>query len=218
MELEQLKSTWQQLANELARSNLLREEALVASRLQRTRSSLRPLYLGQVLQMLFALPFVLLAALLWSRQPDAWAVIVAGVLVHAYGVVSIVAAGLTLGRLHAIDFSGPVLSIQHQLAQVRRAYVISGMLAGLPWWLLWMLVLMVLAGLGGIDLSAQQPWFVGLSLAFGALGLAATAWFHRWARQPQRAAFGRRMDALLTGASLRRAQSQLAELERFRSE
>ena len=46
-------------------------------------------------------------------------------------------------------------------------------------------------------------------------GLLATWWFHRWARRPERAAFGRKMDDSLTGGSLRKALAQLDELERF---
>ena len=45
--------------------------------------------------------------------------------------------------------------------------------------------------------------------------LLATWWFHRWARRPQRAGFGRKMDDSLSGGSLRKALAQLDELQRF---
>jgi hypothetical protein len=81
--------------------------------------------------------------------------------------------------------------------------------------ILWVVILMVLAGLGGGDLLARAPWMVWGGLGFGAAGLVATAWFHRWSRRPERAALGRRLDDSLGGGSLRRAQAELAELLRF---
>ena len=86
------------------------------------------------------------------------------------------------------------------------------MVLGIPWWLLWVPLVMVLAGLAGVDAFARAPGFVFASLAVGVLGMLGTWWIHRWSRRPGRA------DALedaLSGASLRRARAQLEELGRF---
>ncbi len=218
MELDDLKSAWQSLDRQLQRQNSLKLDELRERKLGKARGSLRPLFWGQVAQILFALPFVALAGLLWSTEPQGAAVIAAGVAVHAYGVLTIIAAGVVLGQLGKIDYSAPVLDIQTQLARVRTLYVRSGMVAGLPWWFLWIVVLMALAGLGDVDLLATQPALVWSALGIGAAGLLGTWWFHRWARRPERAAFGRRMDDSLTGGSLRRAQAQLDEIVRFGQE
>ena len=40
-------------------------------------------------------------------------------------------------------------------------------------------------------------------------------WFHRWARRPERAEFGRKMDDSLGGGSLRRALAAVDEVRQF---
>lgn len=218
MELDELKVAWQMLDRRLEQHNAINLQLFRDGKTDKVRSSLRPLFWGQVAQILFALPFIALAALLWMTGPQGVAVIAAGVVLHAYGVVTIIAAGVVLAQIRKIDYSSPVLDIQVQLARVRALYIRSGMLAGLPWWFLWIVVLMVFAGLGDVDLLTTAPSLVWGALAIGAAGLLATWWFHRWARRPERAEFGRKMDDSLTGGSLRKAMAQLDELKRFQRE
>lgn len=215
MELDDFKSAWQSLDRRLQLDHTLKLHELRERKLDTARGSLRPLFWGQVAQMLFGLPFILLATLLWMSRPEHASSIVAGVLVHAYGVLAIVAGGLVLGALRAVDYAAPVLEIQRKLLRARTLYIRSGMVAGLPWWFLWVPILQVLAGLGDADLLANAPALVWGGYGLGIAGLLGTGWFHRWARRPERAAFGRKMDASLSGGSLRKALAQLDELQRF---
>ncbi|MCB1566907.1 MAG: serine/threonine protein kinase [Xanthomonadales bacterium] len=215
MELDDLKSAWQSLDRRLELDNTLKLHDLRERKLDKARGSLRPLFWGQVAQILFGIPFILLASLLWMSQPAHASSIVAGVLVHAYGVLMIIAAGVVLGALREVDYAAPVLDIQKRLLRARTLYIRSGMVAGLPWWFLWIAILQVLAGLGDVDLLAKAPSLVWIGYGIGAVGLLATWWFHRWARRPQRAGFGRKMDDSLSGGSLRKALAQLDELQRF---
>ena len=212
METDDIKSAWQSLDQRLQRQHALELHRFRDEKLRRMRSGLRPLFWGQCLQILFGAAIAALAGALWSTYPRAAAVIVAGVLVHAYGIACIIGAGATLGAMAKIDNAAPVLDLQKQLARVRKAYVIGAMVLGIPWWLLWVPLVMVLAGLAGVDAFARAPGFVFASLAVGVLGMLGTWWIHRWSRRPGRA------DALedaLSGASLRRARAQLEELGRF---
>ena len=218
MELDDFKSAWQALDHRLQLDNTLKLHALRERKLDKARDSLRPLFRGQVVQILFGIPFILLAALLWISQPAHASSIIAGVLVHAYGVLTIIAAGVVLGALRDVDYAAPVLDIQKKLLRARTLYIRSGMVAGLPWWFLWVAILQVLTGLKDVDLLATAPSLVVSGYAIGIIGLLATAWFHRWARRPERAAFGRKMDNSLTGGSLRKALAQLEELQRFEQE
>lgn len=215
MELDDFKSAWQAMDRRLQLDNALKLHALRERALDKTRGSLRPLYWGQIVQILLGIPFILLAAWLWISQPAHASSIVAGVLVQAYGVLTILSAGVVLGQLGNIDYSQPVLGIQKQLLRARTLYIRSGMVAGLPWWFLWIAILQVLAGLTDVDLLAKVPSLVWSGYAIGAVGLLATWWFHRWARRPERAEFGRRIDDALSGGSLRKALAQLDELQRF---
>lgn len=215
MELDEFKSAWQALDRRLQLDNELKLHVMRERTLDKARGSLRPLFWGQVVQILFGIAFLLLASLLWMSQPAHASSIVAGVLVHGYGVLMIIAAGVVLGALREVDYAAPVLDIQKKLLRARTLYIRSGMVAGLPWWFLWIAILQVLAGLGDVDLLAKAPSLVWIGYGIGAAGLLATWWFHRWARRPQRAEFGRKMDDSLSGGSLRKALAQLDELQRF---
>lgn len=215
MELDDFKSAWQSLDRRLQLNNELKLHELRERKLDRARGSLRPLFWGQVAQILFGIPFILLATLLWMSRPEHASSIFAGVLVQAYGIVTVMAAGVMLGQIRNIDYSQPVLGIQKQLLRLRAQYIRSGMLAGLPWWFLWVPILQALAGLGDVDLLAQAPSLVWSGYGLGFAGLLGTFWFHRWARRPERAEFGRKMDDGLSGSSLRKALAQLDELQRF---
>ncbi|MBP6251325.1 MAG: hypothetical protein KA387_01145 [Rubrivivax sp.] len=215
MELDDFKTAWQALDQRLARDHALHTRLHRERRLDKARAGLRPLFWGQLLQMLFGLAFIGLAASLWMTGPTDWPTIAAGVAVHAYGVACIVMAGVVLGGLGRLDYAAPVLEIQKQLARVRKTYVLSGMVAGLPWWFLWVLVLMVLVGLEGGNLYAGAATFVWTGLGIGMAGLAGTAWFHRWTRSGQRPRLAQAMNDAVTGHSLRQAQAQLEEVLRF---
>jgi hypothetical protein len=216
MEFDDFKSAWKTLDQRLQLNNSLKLHELRERTLAKTRSSLRPLFWGQVAQiLLFGIPCIALAGLLWMSKPEFASVIVAGVVLHAYGVITIIGAGMVLGQLARIDHAAPVVEIQKQLARTRTLYVRSGMIAGLPWWFLWVVILMVLVGLGGIDLMAKAPSLVWSGVGIGVAGLLGTLWFHRWVRRPEHAALGRKLDDTLTGGSLRRAIAHLHEVQRF---
>ncbi len=220
MENDDLKAAWQALNRHLERDQRINLQLLRENKLDRTRSSLRPLLWGQVAQALFGVPFILLASLLWMRAnalPDGLplAALLAGIGVQVYGIATIALAGETIRRIRAIDYAAPVIEIQKQLAALRRTYIVSGMVGGLPWWFLWVLILTVLAALAGVDLHAKAPGLIWIGLGVGVAGLLATAWFHRWARAGQRPRLAAAMDAAVTGSSLRRARAQIEELERF---
>jgi hypothetical protein len=223
MEPDDLKLAWQTLSRRLERHEALHTHVLLEQRKQKALGSLRPLFWGQVVQTLFGIPFILLASLLWIHGGQSggglpWTTIAAGIVVQLYGIATIAMAGQTLLRIREIDYAQPIVDIQKRLATLRRTYIVNGMLAGLPWWFLWVPLLMVLAGLGGDDLFARAPSVVWVGLGVGAAGLAATAWFHRWARNPARPRLAKAVEDSVTGGSLRRAQAQIDEVARFEAE
>jgi hypothetical protein len=223
MESEQLKTAWQALSRQLERSDAINLHLLRESKLERARSSLRPLLWGQLLQILFGIGFVLLAAMLWMRAAASPVrlppgTLLAGIALQVYGIATIALAGETIRQIRAIDYSAPVLGIQLQLGRLRRTYIINGMISGLPWWFLWVPVLMVLAGLGGDDLYARVPGLIWIGFGIGVVGLFGTWWFHRWLRSAGRPRLASAMDNAVTGSSLRKAQSQIEDLRRFGQE
>lgn len=221
MELDELKATWQALDRRLEQSNRINLELFKDKKLEKVRTSLRPLFWGQLAQLLLlGLPFVLLAGCLWARLESrpSLPLLLAGILVHAYGVATIVLAGATMGLIRTIDYSAPVLSIQKQLAKLRRFYIINGMIAESPWWLMWVPVLMVLSGLAGVDLYARASSVVWIGLGIGVAGLLATWWFHRWSRSAKRPKLAKAMEDSITGGSLLKAQRIFDEIAQFEKE
>ena len=163
MEPDELKHIWQAMGRQLERQEAINLQLFRERKLARARGSLRPLFWGQVVQILFGCLFLLLATLFWSVGPHPAHVVLAGIVVHAYGIGTIIVAGMTLGAIRRIDYAAPVVAIQKQLASLRRLYLVNGMVAGLPWWFLWVPGLLVLAALGGLAiapaLEAVAPYF-----------------------------------------------------------
>ena len=216
MELDDFKLAWQTLDQRLQQQNAVGLQLLRERGLDNARKHLRPLWWGQVAQMLLGLLCVLLGATCWNQHSDQPPFLVAGIVMHAYGVATLIAGGITLGLIRQLDYAAPVVLIQKQLARLRRFYVASGAAVGLAWWVLWIPFVMTLAGL---DRNAEgqvwmQPW-VYISLGGGVVGLLGTWWFHRWSRHPGRPRLARAMDDSVTGGSLRRAQARIDEIERF---
>jgi nicotinamide riboside transporter PnuC len=219
MDLDELKLAWKTLDQRLERQSELQLAELHERRTRNLRSSLRPLAFGQALQMLFGVGAIVLGVLLWSTFTSITTVFVIGLIVHVYGIATIASAGAVLGGIARIDRTLPVVELQQRLARVRRAYIVSGAVIGLPWWLLWVAPPVVIVSLHNAQNgSTGLPAWLWLSLAVGVLGLLATWGFHRWLRRPGREDLAQRMHASAAGGSLRRAQAELDELERFARE
>ena len=215
MELDELKHAWKTLDRRLEQQNALGLQLLRDGRLERARSGLRPLVWGQAIQMLIGGAGALLFAPIWIAYRHEPAVLLAGLVMHAY-CLGLIAFGIVMqAKIARIDYAAPVLAIQRQLLDLRRTYIVGGMLIGLPWWFLTAPLLVALSQ-GAI--LERAPSVIWLQLAIGAAGLLATWWFHRWANRPQRAAFGRKLDDGAAGGSIRRAQAALDELAAFERE
>jgi hypothetical protein len=218
MELEELKMTWETLNQHMKRESAISLAMYTDHKLTAVRSRLRPLFVGQVLQVLFGLCFLLLAAALWSTRPSAVSVIVAGVVVHAYGIACIIAAAVVMGAIHNIDYAGSVLEIQEKLARVRRVYIVGGIVGGLTWWFLWIPLLMVLLALVHVNLYAHAPSVIWVGLAVGVAGMAFMLWLYAYSRRPSHERLRRFVDQAVIGRSLQRAQAQLDEVRQFAQE
>jgi hypothetical protein len=124
-----------------------------------------------------------------------------------------------LGGIARIDRGLPVLELQQRLATLRKTYIISGAVVGLPWWLLWMVPVIVAVSLKNAQSGVTGlPGWIWIALATCTLGVLATWAFDRWLRRPGREALARRLDDAAAGGSLRRAQAELDALKRYGEE
>lgn len=216
MELDEMKLAWQGLDRRLEQQYALNLQLFRDGRLDKLQRGLRPLVWGQAIQMVIGALGLLVLAPIWIAHWRDPAVLVAGVVMHAYCVGLIIVGAMVQSQVARIDYGAPVLAIQRQLLQLRRTYAFWGaMVVGLPWWFLTAPLLVVLSR-GAVMVNA--PSVVWIQLAIGAAGLLATWWFHRWSRRPERAALARKLDDSTAGGSIRRAQAALDEIARFEQE
>ena len=218
MEWNELKSTWQMVEKSLERGNQLSLALLRQQKLDAANRSLRPLRWNQAFQIFVGVSFILLAGMLWITRPAAISVIVAGILVQAYGIGCVVTAGMVFSSLSRINYAAPVVEVQGGLARVRRAYGICVLVAGLSWWFLWIPLLMLLAGLAHVDLFAQAPLVIWIGMAIGIVGLAATYGMYVYSQKSPNARLRQFTEHATFGRSLQNALQQLNEVRKFEEE
>lgn len=216
MELDDLKQAWQTLDKRMQQQNALQFVAFRERKAGSIKASLRPLFWGQLVQILFGIASVVAGVWLWKNFSAITTVLVAGIFVHLYGIATIIASSTVLVGICKIDRSLPVLELQQRLVTLRRTYIVSGAVIGLPWWLLWMVPPVVVIALHAQQTGAAvvSPSLLGW-LAVGVAGLIGTLWFHRWSRKPGREALAKRLDDGAAGGSLRRAQAELDALKAY---
>ena len=214
MELDDLKAAWQTLDRRLDAQTALNLHVFKDGKLDKARRGLRPLFWGQIAQILFGVALILYAVSFWPQHLDAPHLLIAGVSVHVYGVLTIICAGVTLSLINRIVYAAAVVSIQKQLGQLRRFYVRTNIGLGMAWWFLWMpLTMMFFMGTFGADLYANAPEVIYSGIAIGAVGLLLTWGFHRWSRsRPQMA---KTVEDSVAGGSLNRVQQALDEIAQF---
>jgi serine/threonine-protein kinase len=216
MQFEDMKSAWQIFDRRLEDQHAMSLQLFRDARSDKARRGLRPLFWGQVAQILCGLLLVLLGALVWSTHRELDGLFLSGIILHVYGVLALALAGITLGMIGRLDYSAAVLTIQHRLARLRSFYIRSGLLLGLSWWLLWIpFVACLLAWLAGVNLYAGMGAFLGWGIAVGIAGLLATLGLYRWAQRSGHRPLVQALNANMGGASLGRAQAILEEIRRF---
>jgi hypothetical protein len=216
MELDDLKQAWAALDRRLARQESLRLHLFRSDVLDKARRGLRPLYWEQVVRILFGVGMVVLGVALWTSHRDTFALCATGLIIHAYGVITIIGSGLVCGYMSRIDYTAPVLAIQQRFGALRRVYALVSAVLGLPWWLMWLFVTIAIVGLVGVNMYAVAPAFVWISMAIGVAGLLGTWAWYRW--RHARTGTRRSFDEDAACGSLRRAQKMLDEVARFEQE
>jgi hypothetical protein len=214
-DIDDLKQAWQQLERRLERQHALAFEQFKDGRMRQMQRGLRPLYWGQIVQLAVGAACMVAsvrAAYLHWPVPH---VLAAAAVMLVYGLVAIEFAARTLRQLSRLDPTAPVVAIQAQLAAMRRWYVLSELIVGLPWWFLWLPAFMVAAGLAGVDVFARAPRLLTYAAVIGVAGLALTFAFHWLARRPGWPRLARYADESMVAASLRRAQAAVDEVQRF---
>lgn len=216
MELDNLKRTVANLEREVAYARSFRVAAYKEKQLDRTRASLRPVLWEHAAQVTLGLVLTIVGQAWWSEL-NAPALLVAGIVLHVYAWLMIVLGLRVIVSIRTLDLDAPVVEIQKALARLRRSYVMTGFVVGMPWWLLWIPLAMVVFG---VDLNGRFSWaWLVTNIVIGIVGMAGTLWYfrHLWI-EPQDSERRRSIEASVSGSSFRQAQSFLDEIAGFERE
>ncbi len=142
--------------------------------MERVEKSLRPLFRGQILQMLIGVALILLGAQCWAQNTQVPHRFVNGVIVHVYGVIMIISAAAVCVRIKQVEYSKPVDQIRSKLDRVRSLRVFLGPIIGFAWWLLW-IPLFVAVGFDAVVLyrNSLLP-----SVVIGVVGAIVSTWLY----------------------------------------
>ena len=214
MDFEEMKLAWQQLNQRMDQQLAISQKQFKDTQTTKARHALRPLIWRQIFQDLFGVMLILMAVVYWSNHDEAHQLL-SGLIVHGYGILTVILAGMTLSKISRIDYAAPVAAIQKQLAQLRTFTIRSGAAVGLPWWLLWMPVIQVLCGLLGGDVYAMIPPVVThVNIVVGVIGWLTTWWLHNRSH----ARISGRLDDSFAGDSLAQARKHVEEISQFEKE
>jgi hypothetical protein len=220
MELDELKQTLRTMEARLAHESKLNLESRFERKRARVQANLWPLYLTHGAEALFGLLLALVVGPFWVSHIDQPHLLIAGLIVHVYAVAMMALGGWTLSLLLKLDFGAPVVAIQERLARVRRAYIRSGLIVGLPWCFLWIPFGMLFFEMLGFDIYANfsRAWFFS-NVAVSTVIMLVTLWLCRglWYR-PSDAAEARKLEETWGGKRLLNVQRFLDELAEFARE
>ena len=219
MEFDELKAAWHALDARIEVGHALNAKVFTELKLERARSTLRPLWWLVSTQLAISLGAVVL---LGSFLADHWHLArfaVPAVLLDVTAVMSIVSAIGQLRVLNTIDYSQPVVAIQSKLTElaVRRAREVRWQwLLMLPLWV--PLAIVVMQGILGFDI---YRWFgarwIAANVAVGIVVTLLIVWLARYFDNSRHEVARRPADDF-AGRRLAEAQTRLDEVVAFETE
>jgi hypothetical protein len=215
-DLDDLKIAWQELGRRLERQNTLAVQQLKENKLARFRSGLRPLVLGQILQLVVGAVVCVVSAQFWVNHLATPNLAICGVLVQAYGIMFLAFAVRDLILIRRLDYGAPVVVIQKQLAELRAWHIHSAIWYGMGGSVIWLPVLLIMLHLLGSDQMMDKPHKIWWLISTVMVCLAFNYGLVLLARSPGNC--GRALAASWIGRSVNRAQATLTEIEEFERE
>jgi hypothetical protein len=215
-EFDDLKAAWQILNRNLERQNAIAFLQFKENKVARFRSGLRPLIVGQFLQLIIGIIITAASAQFWVNHIGAPLLVTCGLLLHAYGIMFIAFAGRDLFLIRQIDYAGPVIRIQKRLAELRAWHIRAAVWHGFTGSVVWMPVMIVMLHGLGAKVSIDKPQEI-IWLALTVLVcLAFNYGLMRLGRSSSRC--GRALQRSWIGSTVTRAQTALDEIAQFEKE
>lgn len=218
MELEEMKKAWERLDQRLDQQLKYSQKLFLDTQLTKVRKGLRPLFWGQVVQVMFGVLVILFGVASWRNHLGVIHQMIPGILIHVYGVLTIMSAGVVMSLIGKIDYTAPVGTIQTQLDRLRAVHIHTSLALGLSWWLIWIPFFVALFGFVGADLAVKAPSFIIISVAIGVIGILGSLLFLQWSRHPSREGLAKRLEDSAAGSSLTYTSRILEDVVRVEKE
>ena len=123
MELDDLKIAWRELDRRLETVLALDRRVLRELKLDKTRSALRRLTGLLVFELIAGVPAVLLLGSFLAEHYAVARFAAPALVLHAVALFTILASVRQLAMVARIDYSAPILTIQHALAELRASRI-----------------------------------------------------------------------------------------------
>src|SRR5690606_15232366 len=171
MELDDLKQAWQSLDRQLQQQKRINLALLTETRMRKAKASLRWLQACSIGQVAVGALVTVFCARFWIAHMHEPALLLSGLVLHAYGVAMVIAGVMEMLLLVRTDYAAQVVTIQRYLNLLRQWRIWTRRWLGLAQWILWVPVsLVMLEYLVGFDLWSHSPATVLGFLAVGATG------------------------------------------------
>jgi hypothetical protein len=219
MELDDLRIAWQELDRRLDQERVSGLETHRWMKLAQARRGLRPLWCGQIAQIVAGVGLIAFFARLWVSHIHTPHLMLPALLVHGYGLLLVLLAARTLSLVARIDYAAPVVTIQRRLLQLQEwRSRVEWPLLGITGCFMWIPLLLAMFNAAGVDLwqwnRALVLWNVGSGFACMGIGYAIVRWVG--SRQSARALMA--LEDSRAGKGVRRARQALEEVARFEQE
>lgn len=217
MVLDDLKPAIADLDRKASQAHSLSVAVYKGQKLDRTRASLRPVLWEHAGQIVLGVLIALIVGPFWWNHRAEPELLISGLVLHAYAVLMIALGTRVIVLIRTLQLDAPVIQIQRALSRLRRSYVMTGFVVGMPWWLLWIPSAIVVFGFDPV-VDVSRAW-LGINLLVGVLGIVGTLWFfrHLWT-VPVDSERRRGVEESAAGLSFKNAQGFLEEIARFERE
>ena len=219
MELDEMKSAWLAMDRRLERQEALQLQTFRENRLDRLRATLRPLLVGQIIQIIVGVLLTFVFAPFWVEHRDTPHLLLIGLSLHAYALMFIVFAARDLYMIQRVDYAAPVLQIQRRLTELRAWRVRVAPVFGAVGCLIWVPFLLWLFEVAfGVDVYAVNPMVVYVFIASGLGCFGFMLLLIRWMRNPRRPRLAKLLEDSAAGRSIAKAQRFVDEVAMFARE
>jgi hypothetical protein len=221
MELDELKSLWEQSERRFDAGMRLNAHLLERLNLGKVEGSLDRLVRGLTFELILNVPAILLIGAFAGDHAAEPRFLIPAIVLGVYAIAIAIAGVREIVALRSVRFDEPVVAIQFQLerARVGRITAVKWVMLSAP--LLWVpLQIVALRALFGIDAyAAFGAAYLAANALFGVAFLALALWAARQeAWSERRSPFVRGLLDNLAGRSLTSALEHLDSLRRFEEE